>query len=51
MQPDSRVHLHWKGAAEIVLACCTRYIDENDNVVPVTEEKVCEKSFPSSGVQ
>ncbi|KAJ9689361.1 hypothetical protein PVL29_014846 [Vitis rotundifolia] len=38
--PDSQVHLHWKGAAEIVLASCTRYIDENDNVVPMTEDKV-----------
>ena len=38
--PDSQVHLHWKGAAEIVLASCTTYIDENDNVVPMTEDKV-----------
>ncbi|XLU24301.1 hypothetical protein S245_060367, partial [Arachis hypogaea] len=27
---DSEVHIHWKGAAEIVLACYTRYIDAND---------------------
>lgn len=30
MQADSDVHIHWKGAAEIVLACCTGYIDAND---------------------
>lgn len=50
VQPDSQVHLHWKGAAEIVLASCTTYIDENDNVVPMTEDKVCEKLFLTSTV-
>ena len=50
MQPDSQVHVHWKGAAEIVLASCTRYINENDNVVPMTEDKVCKKMFLTSMV-
>nr|XP_025644310.1 calcium-transporting ATPase 8, plasma membrane-type isoform X6 [Arachis hypogaea] len=36
---DSEVHIHWKGAAEIVLACCTRYIDANDQLVDMDEEK------------
>nr|GMC61113.1 calcium-transporting ATPase 10, plasma membrane-type-like isoform X1 [Ipomoea batatas] len=36
---DSEVHIHWKGAAEIVLSCCTHYIDANDNVVPLDENK------------
>ncbi|KAG5559719.1 hypothetical protein RHGRI_009287 [Rhododendron griersonianum] len=38
--PDSEVHIHWKGAAELVLASCTRYIDTNDQVVPMGEDKV-----------
>ncbi|KAI3868963.1 hypothetical protein MKX03_003334 [Papaver bracteatum] len=25
--PDSQVHIHWKGAAEIVLSSCTEYLD------------------------
>ncbi|XP_058748721.1 calcium-transporting ATPase 12, plasma membrane-type-like [Vicia villosa] len=26
---DNRVHVHWKGAAEMILAMCTNYIDSN----------------------
>ncbi|KAK2417660.1 calcium-transporting ATPase 9, plasma membrane-type [Trifolium repens] len=26
---DDRVHVHWKGAAEMILAMCTNYIDSN----------------------
>ncbi|CAI8614240.1 unnamed protein product [Vicia faba] len=26
---DSQVHVHWKGAAEMILAMCTNYIDSN----------------------
>ncbi|XAR63756.1 Calcium-transporting ATPase [Bertholletia excelsa] len=37
--PDSQVHIHWKGAAEIVLASCTRYIDVNSDFLPMDEEK------------
>nr|GMC94645.1 calcium-transporting ATPase 10, plasma membrane-type-like isoform X1 [Ipomoea batatas] len=36
---DSEVHIHWKGAAEIVLSCCTSYIDANEMVVPMDENK------------
>ncbi|KAI3932659.1 hypothetical protein MKW98_012630, partial [Papaver atlanticum] len=25
--PDSQVHVHWKGAAEIILGSCTEYLD------------------------
>lgn len=42
LQQDSEVHIHWKGAAEIVLSCCTHYIDANDNVVPLDENEVGE---------
>lgn len=38
---DSEVHLHWKGAAEIVLSCCTSFIDKNGLVVPLGDDKVC----------
>ncbi|XP_019197914.1 PREDICTED: calcium-transporting ATPase 9, plasma membrane-type-like [Ipomoea nil] len=37
---DSEVHIHWKGAAEIVLSCCTSYIDANEMVVPMDENKI-----------
>ncbi|XP_057805178.1 calcium-transporting ATPase 8, plasma membrane-type [Salvia miltiorrhiza] len=37
---DSEVHVHWKGAAEIVLACCTSYLDADDQVVPLDEDKL-----------
>ena len=40
LQPDSEVHIHWKGAAEIVLASCTRYIDMDGNFIPMDEDKV-----------
>ncbi|XP_022854989.1 calcium-transporting ATPase 8, plasma membrane-type-like [Olea europaea var. sylvestris] len=36
---DSEVHVHWKGAAEIVLASCTSYIDTNNHVAPMDEDK------------
>lgn len=40
LQPDSEeVHVHWKGAAEMVLVSCTSYMDENDDIQPI-EEKV-----------
>ncbi|KAK6942036.1 hypothetical protein RJ641_027413 [Dillenia turbinata] len=38
--PDSQVHIHWKGAAELVLASCGSYIDENNSVVAMDEEKM-----------
>nr|XP_043619549.1 calcium-transporting ATPase 8, plasma membrane-type-like [Erigeron canadensis]XP_043619550.1 calcium-transporting ATPase 8, plasma membrane-type-like [Erigeron canadensis] len=37
---DSEVHVHWKGAAEIVLAACTRYMDNNEQLVPLDDAKV-----------
>ncbi|KAF9679820.1 hypothetical protein SADUNF_Sadunf06G0054800 [Salix dunnii] len=38
--PDSQVHIHWKGAAEIVLASCTEYIDARGNFMPLDPVKV-----------
>ncbi|GAV59710.1 E1-E2_ATPase domain-containing protein/Cation_ATPase_C domain-containing protein/Cation_ATPase_N domain-containing protein/Hydrolase domain-containing protein/CaATP_NAI domain-containing protein [Cephalotus follicularis] len=38
--PDSQVHIHWKGAAEIILASCTQYIGANDQLVPMDEDKL-----------
>ncbi|KAK0602536.1 hypothetical protein LWI29_034536 [Acer saccharum] len=37
--PNSEVHIHWKGAAEIVLASCKAYIDTNDQLVAMDEYK------------
>lgn len=39
-QPDSSVHIHWKGAAEIVLGSCTHYMDESESFVDMSEDKV-----------
>ncbi|KAL8135231.1 hypothetical protein AgCh_010048 [Apium graveolens] len=36
---DSDVHVHWKGAAEIVLACCTSYISVDEGLVPIEEDQ------------
>ncbi|CAL9243921.1 unnamed protein product, partial [Arabidopsis halleri] len=36
---DGEVHVHWKGASEIVLASCRSYIDEDGNVAPMTDDK------------
>ncbi|KAL2503195.1 Calcium-transporting ATPase 8 [Forsythia ovata] len=36
---DSEVHVHWKGAAEIVLASCTSYIDGNNHLALMDEDK------------
>ncbi|XP_022929647.1 calcium-transporting ATPase 10, plasma membrane-type-like [Cucurbita moschata] len=40
VQRDNQVHIHWKGAAEIVLASCTRFIDEHDHSVQLDEDKM-----------
>ncbi|KAK6235804.1 hypothetical protein SCA6_011141 [Theobroma cacao] len=49
LMPDSKVHIHWKGAAEIVLAACSWYLDTDDGVVAMDEEKVAffEKAIES----
>ncbi|GKA45819.1 polyubiquitin 11 [Tanacetum coccineum] len=38
-QLDYLVHVHWKGAAEIVLAACTSYLDSNEQPLPLDEAK------------
>ncbi|KAG4947802.1 hypothetical protein JHK86_041041 [Glycine max] len=37
--PDSAVHIHWKGAAEIVLGTCTQYLDSDGHLKSIEEEK------------
>ncbi|XP_022897971.1 calcium-transporting ATPase 9, plasma membrane-type-like isoform X2 [Olea europaea var. sylvestris] len=37
---DSEFHVHWKGAAEIVLASCTYYMDSNGSMAQMEEDKV-----------
>ncbi|KAI3442550.1 Calcium-transporting ATPase, partial [Psidium guajava] len=36
---SSDVHVHWKGAAEIVLASCTKFFDSDGNLRSLDEEK------------
>ncbi|XP_061951139.1 calcium-transporting ATPase 8, plasma membrane-type-like isoform X1 [Populus nigra] len=36
---DSQVHIHWKGAAEIILASCVGYCDVNGNLVQMDKDK------------
>nr|XP_019708081.2 calcium-transporting ATPase 5, plasma membrane-type [Elaeis guineensis] len=40
--PDSRVHIHWKGAAELVLACCSNWLALDGSVQPMTSNKMNE---------
>ncbi|XP_029154639.1 calcium-transporting ATPase 10, plasma membrane-type isoform X2 [Arachis hypogaea] len=37
---ESEIHIHWKGAAEIVLGCCTQYMDVNDHLIEMDEGKM-----------
>lgn len=36
---NSDVHIHWKGAAEMVLASCTQFLDTDGSVKPINSEK------------
>ncbi|RYR50829.1 hypothetical protein Ahy_A07g037432 isoform D [Arachis hypogaea] len=36
----SGVHIHWKGAAEIVLGACTQYLDSNGQLQSIEKDKV-----------
>ncbi|XP_050383372.1 calcium-transporting ATPase 9, plasma membrane-type [Argentina anserina] len=36
---DSKVHIHWKGAAEMVLASCTEYLDSNGCLQNINQDK------------
>lgn len=38
-QGDSGVHIHWKGAAEIVLGTCTQYLDSDGQLQSIEEDK------------
>ncbi|XP_022851194.1 calcium-transporting ATPase 9, plasma membrane-type-like [Olea europaea var. sylvestris] len=37
---NSEFHVHWKGAAELVLASCTYYMDSNGCMAQMEEDKV-----------
>jgi hypothetical protein len=39
-QRDSNVHVHWKGAAEIVLALCTSWLNVDGSTHEMTPDKV-----------
>ena len=34
------VESHWKGAAEIILGLCTKYVNQRGEVQPLSSEKV-----------
>ncbi|KAM0959339.1 hypothetical protein ACFX2I_024465 [Malus domestica] len=38
-QADSNVHIHWKGAAEILLASCTEYLDSDGCLHNIKDDK------------
>ncbi|TQD80624.1 hypothetical protein C1H46_033803 [Malus baccata] len=38
-QADSKVHIHWKGAAEILLASCTEYLDSDGCSQNIEDDK------------
>jgi magnesium-transporting ATPase (P-type) len=37
---DGKVHVHWKGAAEIILDLCSSWMDSDSIVYSLTSEKV-----------
>ncbi|XP_077238426.1 calcium-transporting ATPase 5, plasma membrane-type-like isoform X2 [Tasmannia lanceolata] len=39
---DSEVHIHWKGAAELILASCTSSLNLDGSVQPLDSDKVIE---------
>ncbi|RRT72027.1 hypothetical protein B296_00033561 [Ensete ventricosum] len=45
-QTGDDIHVHWKGAAEIVLASCTSWLDTNGFKQPLTADKVRLKFWP-----
>ncbi|KAK4427477.1 Calcium-transporting ATPase 9, plasma membrane-type [Sesamum alatum] len=36
---ESKVHIHWKGAAEIILSSCSQYIDVNGSLQSMDKDK------------
>ncbi|KAJ0985137.1 hypothetical protein J5N97_003493 [Dioscorea zingiberensis] len=42
LQSDSKVHIHWKGAAELVLSSCTSWLDADGSPQELNSDKVDE---------
>jgi P-type Ca2+ transporter type 2C len=40
LKAGSEVHIHWKGAAEIILDSCTSWVDTGGSKHSMTPEKV-----------
>jgi hypothetical protein len=40
LQSDTEVHIHWKGAAELLLASCRSWLSTDGSVQPMTSIKV-----------
>jgi Ca2+-transporting ATPase len=47
LQSDAGVHVHWKGAAELVLSSCKSWLALDGSVQPMSAEKYneCKKSI------
>jgi Ca2+-transporting ATPase len=40
VQSDDNVHIHWKGAAELVLASCKSWLSIDGSAHPMSSDKV-----------
>jgi hypothetical protein len=45
LKGGSEVHIHWKGAAEIILDSCTSWLDTDGSKHSMTSEKVNSSSL------
>ncbi|KAL7259306.1 hypothetical protein ACSBR1_005237 [Camellia fascicularis] len=34
-----KIHVHWKGAAEMILSMCSNYYTKNGNIIPMNDEE------------
>lgn len=44
-QSDSEVHVHWKGAAEVIVASCISWLDTDGKEQPMTPDKARSTGF------
>ncbi|KAL0331192.1 UNVERIFIED_CONTAM: putative calcium-transporting ATPase 13, plasma membrane-type [Sesamum angustifolium] len=49
-QADNRIHLHWKGDADIILPLCSHYYDSSGNMIPSLSEDEYENEAANQGV-
>lgn len=44
-QINSEVHVHWKGAAEMILASCTKYLDTDGQLQSIDGDEVRDSCY------